>query len=617
MSFKLLYRTWFKTGSLIVCLGAIATSPVVGQRQTSSIDSAESAIRLIRNGDIASAAEVTKGAIDRDPGSSLLHDIAGAILLMTGDISGATSEFGTAQTIMPDDSLATYGRSVIDLQKGERIHALDLAQIASRNGDKAACDILERYIENLNGLTGSGNPVFVPEAYAPSAKAIGAMNNYRAGRMSQAIVDCEQLLDQLTGDRYSEFTGLLMTFDAKGPFRFAASLPTGLGLSKNRAVPLEKVISGTVTLSPDDVSDAGYVVFKIDGAFTGVINTQPYKYVWNTARVTNGLHKVEIIVYDRAGRVTNRAERDLRTANSDAPALVTPETSRSEQVRLAIWQILMIKPSRQCMAYHGALAARSVGNVTAAAKLIGQSAAILPDFKDTLNLWKAIGPCEAYPPIWRGDPEEKVVALTFDDGPKPGLTEKLIGTLQQLRVPATFFVIGRHVSANPDTCRKIVEAGFEIENHSYTHPNLAAISIKSVERELLKTNDAVQSIAGKKMHFFRPPGGNINNDVVAAAGRWGLTPCMWTVDGESLENGSPDKLVEYVVQKASPGAIILLHNGRMTTIDGLPKIVEGLRRRGFGFVTIEQLMERRLKSSTNAVNMQRSLIPVNGAAVKN
>jgi peptidoglycan/xylan/chitin deacetylase (PgdA/CDA1 family) len=64
---------------------------------------------------------------------------------------------------------------------------------------------------------------------------------------------------------------------------------------------------------------------------------------------------------------------------------------------------------------------------------------------------------------------------------------------------------------------------------------------------------------------------------------------MWTLDGEALENGSPNRLIEYVVQKASPGAIILLHNGRMTTIEGLPKIIEGLRKRGFGFVTIDQI----------------------------
>ena len=68
---------------------------------------------------------------------------------------------------------------------------------------------------------------------------------------------------------------------------------------------------------------------------------------------------------------------------------------------------------------------------------------------------------------------------------------------------------------------------------------------------------------------------------------------MWTLDGEALENGSPNRLVEYVVQKSAPGAIVLLHNGRMTTIEALPRIIAGLRKRGFGFVTVDRLVPQR------------------------
>lgn len=81
------------------------------------------------------------------------------------------------------------------------------------------------------------------------------------------------------------------------------------------------------------------------------------------------------------------------------------------------------------------------------------------------------------------------------------------------------------------------------------------------------------------------------------AARWGLVPCMWTLDGEALENGSPRRLVEYVVKRAVPGAIILLHNGRPTTVEALPGIIEGLRRRGFRFVTIDELMRRQMPES--------------------
>jgi len=574
--------------------------PVSAQKSISaSLESAESAIRLMQSRDFASAAEVTKNALDRDPGSAMLHEVAGTILMATGDSVGSASEFGIALSQYPGSSISLYGLCLSSVIKGERGKAADLVSAASRFGDKAACAVLDRYLENLIGQTDSLQPLSVPDSFALSARAIAAVNLEKSGKHAQAAVEFDQIVGQLPGDRYSETSGLLMTFDAKSPFSFAQSLPRGNGLSKIRSAPQTKVITGLVTLSPEDSRDVGYVVFKIDNALTSVSNSKPYNYLWDTSRVTNGAHKIEIIVYDRGGVVSSRAEREVITSNIDAPSQPTPESNRVDNVRHALWQILALKPSRQILAYNGALSARAAGNMELMTRLLSLSAAIGPDYKDTLTYWKNLGSTEAYPPIWRGDPEEKMVALTFDDGPKPGLTEILIGTLQQLRVPATFFVIGRHVTANPGTLKKVAEAGFQIENHSYTHPNLATLSTTAVERELLKTIDAVQTVSGKRMRYFRPPGGNINNDVIAIAAKWGLTPCMWTVDGESLENGSPDRLIDYVVNKASPGAIILLHNGRMTTIDGLPKIVEGLRRRGFGFLTIDQLMERRLKASSN------------------
>jgi len=208
----------------------------------------------------------------------------------------------------------------------------------------------------------------------------------------------------------------------------------------------------------------------------------------------------------------------------------------------------------------------------------------------------ALSRCVAEPALWRGASNDPVVALTFDDGPKPGVTEMLLNVLTTEKVPATFFVIGRHTTANPDLVRKISEAGMQIENHTYTHPNLTILPTAAVERGLLKTIASVRSATGKHMKYFRPPGGNLNSEVTKLAAQWGLTPVMWTVDGESLENGTPDRLIDYILQHAGPGAIILMHNGRMTTIQALPRIIEGLRKRGLGFVTIDQLVERKTRS---------------------
>ena len=131
--------------------------------------------------------------------------------------------------------------------------------------------------------------------------------------------------------------------------------------------------------------------------------------------------------------------------------------------------------------------------------------------------------------------------MTFDDGPKPGITEKLLAVLTHEGVPATFFVIGRHAAEYPELTRKIADAGMQIENHTYTHPNLTLLPPDQFERELLKTNVAIRTATGKRVRFFRPPGGNMNGDVAKISSKLGLTPCMWTIDGESLEAGSPER----------------------------------------------------------------------------
>jgi len=195
--------------------------------------------------------------------------------------------------------------------------------------------------------------------------------------------------------------------------------------------------------------------------------------------------------------------------------------------------------------------------------------------------------------VWRGTAARKVVALTFDDGPQPGITEALVDLLAREKAPSTFFVLGRHAAAYPDLVKRMADCGMQVENHTYTHPNLTLLPPPRVERELLRTMAAVRAATGKATRYFRPPGGNIDEAVSRTAARLGMAPCMYTVGGDRLEKTSADDLVRYVLAKARPGSIILLHNGRLTTIQALPRIIEGLRRRGYGFVTVNGLVSGR------------------------
>jgi len=156
-------------------------------------------------------------------------------------------------------------------------------------------------------------------------------------------------------------------------------------------------------------------------------------------------------------------------------------------------------------------------------------------------------------------------------------------------------VIGRHATAYPDLIRRINDAGMQIENHSYTHPNLTLMSLSAVEAELLRTLMSVKAVTGKGMRYFRPPGGNYSQDIFKSAAKLGMAPCMWTVDADSLENGESDRLADFVLQRVTPGAIVLMHNGRIKTVEAMPKIIDGLRRKGYSFVTVDEMLTIRAK----------------------
>jgi peptidoglycan/xylan/chitin deacetylase (PgdA/CDA1 family) len=416
----------------------------------------------------------------------------------------------------------------------------------------------------------------------------------RSGDHKRAIEEFKSGLAALAGDPFAEPAGPVMRFDPRKPLRFTAKpLPTGHGLVVSRSQE-NKPYYGTVTISAGDLgSDIGFVAFKIDGSFSSVANTPPFKLIWDTTKFANGMHKLEITVYDRQGKQINYASRSVRTLNANAPERDSADKNRLDAVRGALWSALALRPSRAVLNYAAAQSASALGDRASANRYIQQTAAIDPTYRDARSRLALLDDGFTDTAVWRGSSDRPFIALTFDDGPKPGMTEQLLATLTRERVRATFFVVGRDVTAHPDLAKKIVESGMQIENHSYTHPNLTLLNSSGVEAELLRTLASVRAATGKQMRYFRPPGGNVNEDVSRIAARLGLTPCMWTLNGEALENGSPNRLVEYIVSRATAGAIILLHNGRMTTVEALPKIIEGLRKRGFEFATVDDVMPQR------------------------
>jgi peptidoglycan/xylan/chitin deacetylase (PgdA/CDA1 family) len=189
--------------------------------------------------------------------------------------------------------------------------------------------------------------------------------------------------------------------------------------------------------------------------------------------------------------------------------------------------------------------------------------------------------------------QHRLVALTFDDGPGP-YTATVLDTLQRLRVPATFFVVGRELSAFGDaTIERQAAAGLPVGDHTEAHANLAQLSPRDQRAQI---DDAAREIAAagaSRPRLFRPPYGSYDAVTKTLLARRRLLTVLWSVDSRDYLRPGVPAIVQNVVGSVKPGSIVLMHDAggdRSQTIAALPAIVATLRRRGYTFVTIPRLL---------------------------
>ncbi len=184
-----------------------------------------------------------------------------------------------------------------------------------------------------------------------------------------------------------------------------------------------------------------------------------------------------------------------------------------------------------------------------------------------------------------------VVALTFDDGPHPEYTPKLLDILRNQGVRATFYVIGRNVDTYPEIARRIVSEGHEIANHTWSHPALTSIGAARLRQEIEKTTDAIQRVTGRRPTNMRPPYGAVNDRVRQAMFRdYGMDVIMWSCDPLDWKRPGADVVRRRLVEGATPGGILLAHDIHPGTIEAMPGTIQELKAKGYGFATVSQLL---------------------------
>jgi peptidoglycan-N-acetylglucosamine deacetylase len=190
-----------------------------------------------------------------------------------------------------------------------------------------------------------------------------------------------------------------------------------------------------------------------------------------------------------------------------------------------------------------------------------------------------------------GDRQRPRVALTFDDGPHPVHTAPLLDALAELHAPATFFVVGRDVDANPALVERMVRDGHELGNHTYRHRYLPLARSRSVEHELRATDRVIVRAAGVIPNIARPPWGGRSPRNVRVFRRLRKRLVLWDVNSFDWKGKPASEVVERVLDRARPGSIILMHEARdggETTIEAVRLLIPALRARGFELVTVSR-----------------------------
>ena len=191
------------------------------------------------------------------------------------------------------------------------------------------------------------------------------------------------------------------------------------------------------------------------------------------------------------------------------------------------------------------------------------------------------------------------IAMTFDDGPHPSNTPRLLDMLRARNIKATFFVVGNCVDLYPQVVRRTVAEGHEIGNHSNTHRLLSKCSDAEITNELTRCRDAVLRAADYQQRVMRPPYGGLSQrqrEMVHTT--FGYPTILWSVDPLDWKRPGPSVVTSRILAGTTPGAIILSHDLHAPTVDAMPATLDGLLSRGYQFVTVSQLLAMKAEAAT-------------------
>lgn len=205
-----------------------------------------------------------------------------------------------------------------------------------------------------------------------------------------------------------------------------------------------------------------------------------------------------------------------------------------------------------------------------------------------------------------------VIAITFDDGPNPDHTPRLLEMLKVRNIKATFFMVGRCVVTWPHLVKRMVEEGHEVANHSWSHPLLTSLGNTSLDSQIQRTHDAIIKACGIAPRHYRPPYGAIGmSQRKYIHEHFGYSTILWDVDPLDWKTPRNSKKVqERILANTKSGSIILTHDIHGSTVDAMPATLDALMARGYQFATVSQLIELERETASTVVATAPAPVPL-------
>ena len=204
---------------------------------------------------------------------------------------------------------------------------------------------------------------------------------------------------------------------------------------------------------------------------------------------------------------------------------------------------------------------------------------------------------------------DKVVALTFDDGPSPVWTPKILDELKKTGIKATFFMIGEHVEKYPDVARRVAEEGHEIGNHTIDHHVLVYYKMDELEKEIKDNEKIIKTITGQTTRYFRPPKAWLTAKEKKKIREMGYKTVLWTLNSKDWVTFDDKYIIRYILNHIKPGDIILFHDSggvftaeggnRNETVKTIAQLTQKLKEKGYSFVTITDLLNMKSNGLKN------------------